>query len=175
MSDAYSSFASLLEEKAVIVVGADAWLKTGSGTRLECKTIEAGLRANPGDYNLIDVPAVALQAEMPDEDDPAAYSTERAVAVLIGTVVVSAADINTRRTLALDIGARLRRIFREQISGGAWSNLDQVVPGADAGSISTAVSGPVVDDLGQTENASVRRIAIATVVARVSIDVDATI
>ncbi len=175
MGDTYSSFPSLLEEYAKTVVSADAWLATVSGTRLACKTFEQGLRPLPKDYNMVELPAVVFSAEMPDEDVPTALSTEGERAILTAYVIVSHADMKTRRTLALDIGARIRRIFREQISGGAWSDLDTVVPGAVSGSISTTVSGPILDDVGQTEQVSTSRLAVATVVAAVEVDVDATI
>ena len=171
MGDTYSSFPSLLEEAAVVVLKADAWL-WASGFRVECKTIEQGLRASFRDYNDIsDLPAVGLTAESPDEADPAALGQDRHVAVLAATVVVNDNSAAARRTLALDIGWRIRRIFLEQTGANAWNDITSSISDADPGSIMTVVSGPIVDDLGTTERTSTSRTAIATVAARVEVDI----
>lgn len=172
MADAYTGFPALLEEKAVAVLKADTTFLWASGVRTECKTIESGLRASFRQYSdEEDLPAVGLTAEVPEEADPAALGTDRHVALLAATVVVRDADAAARRTLALDIGWRIRRQFLNQTEGGAWDDLTDILPDADPGSTETKVSGPIVDDLGTGEERTRSNTAIATVVATVAVDV----
>ena len=172
MSDVYSSFQSLLEESAVTVVSADAWLKSDSGFRVQVTTFEQGLRPNPRSYGMHELPSLACVVEGGEVDDEGSLDTVTEEAVLGAYVIVQDPDVQTRRTLAMDIGARLKRIFREQQGDAAWDNLATSVPGQVGNAIETLVSGPVVDDLGQTENRSTSNVAVGTVVARVRIDID---
>lgn len=176
MADDYTGFPSLLEEKAVVVLKADTAFLWTSGVRTECKVIETGLRASFRDYtDDQDLPAVGLTAEVPEAAGADAIGSDNHVAVLAATIVVRGADAATRRTLALDIGWRIRRQFLNQVEGGAWDDLTDDLPDADPGSIDTEVSGPIVDDLGTGEEQTRSNTAIATVVATVAVDVLKTI
>jgi len=172
MSDTYSSFQSLLEEAAVTVASADAWLKSDSGFRVQVTTFEQGLRPNPRSYNQHVLPAVAFVVTCGPDDADGSLDAVTEEAILAAYVIVQDPDVQTRRTLCMDIAARLKRVFREQTGSAAWSNLATSVPGQVGHAIETFVSGPVVDDLGQTETGSSSTIAIGTIVARVQIDVD---
>ena len=171
MSDTYSSFQSLLEEAAVTVASADAWLKSDSGFRVQVTTFEQGLRPNPRSYKSHELPAVAFVVTGGPDDDDEAVDTVIEEAILGAYVIVQETDVQTRRTLCMDIAARLKRVFREQTGSAAWSNLATDVPGQVGHAVDTFVSGPIVDDLGQTETGSSSTIAIGTIVARVQIDV----
>lgn len=173
MADSYSSFQSLLEEAAVAVVSADAWLKVDSGFRVQVTTFEQGLRPNPRSYNSHELPAVAFVVTGgEDDEDDGTFDQVVESAVLGAYIIVQEADVQTRRTLCMDIAARVKRIFREQTGSSAWNNLAASVPGQTGNAIVTVASGPVVDDLGQTEAGSSSTIAVGTVVGRVRIDVD---
>ena len=174
MSDAYSSFDSLLEEYAVTTLAADANLADGSGTRIECNTFEAGLRADLREYMSSELPAIVVESEATD-DEAVAIQTEGEASDLFAYIIVEHGDFKTRRTLCKDIGHRVKRVFREQVEGGAFSNVDAQVPGGQVGSIMTMVSGPIVEDAGQTDDRSRSPRAVGLVRARVTIDVDASI
>jgi|19_taG_2_1085344.scaffolds.fasta_scaffold07079_4 hypothetical protein len=174
MADTYSSFQSLLEEAAVSVVSADAWLKSDSGFRVQVTTFEQGLRQGSRPFNTHELPAIAFTVDggSSDIDDDGSLDTIVEEAILGAYVIVQDPDLQTRRTLCMDIGARVKRIFREQVGSGAWGNLATSIPGQVGNAIETEVSGPSVDDLGETETGSTSTIAVGTVIARVRIDVD---
>ena len=172
MGDSYSSFQSLLEEKAVTVLSADAQLATGSGVRIEVKTFEAGLRANPRDYKKVDLPCVVCHVQSTDPDEDESLDTVMESATLGIFVIVGHADFKTRRILATDIAARAKRVAREQTGSAAWDSLAASIPGGVSNTIETRVAGPVVDDLGQSAENSTSRVAVATVAADVTASID---
>mgnify|MGYP006406095417 CR=1 FL=1 len=172
MADAYSSFQSVLEENAVTVMAADAWLKSDSGFRVQVTTFEQGLRANPRDYDSHELPAIAVEVSGGDVDAGGTLDTVEEEAVLGIYVIVQEADFKTRRTLAMDIGARVKRVARGEVGSAAWNNVATDIPGDVGAEIETEVSGPVVDDLGEGADSSFSNVAVATVVARVTTSID---
>lgn len=179
-TDQYSGKYTLLPGYILQVLSADAWLKTGSGTRLAITTFSEDVKADEGEYASHELPAIqaeTLPAEGGSPQGGEGYEEEtigrlEASVGFLVIVITEHAVRSERVRQALDIVARAERVLTDQFGENQMGGLDQVLPGADPGTIVTSVVGPLIEDSGQTKNTATSNRCVAAIIGRIVYDYD---